>query len=43
MDLENYETFDLPLPEDLKGQIAEEKQIEYWDIEGKRMIGRVFS
>ncbi len=43
MDLDSYETFDLPLPENLRDQIVEEKQIEYWDIEGKKMIGRVFS
>ena len=41
MDLESFETFDLTFQEDLKNQLAEEKQIEYWDIEGKRSIMRV--
>lgn len=29
MDLETYETIDLPIPEDLKGDIAEGKEVEY--------------
>ena len=41
MDLESYETIDLPFQEDLKEQLAPEKQIEYWDIEGKKAIMRV--
>ncbi len=41
MDLESYETIDLPYIEGLRGQIAVEKNIEYWDIEGKKMIMRV--
>ena len=27
---------------EVKGQVAVEKQVEYWDIEGKKMIMRVF-
>src|SRR3989344_9407207 len=38
MDLESYETFDLPFAEELKDQLAPERQVEYWDIEGKRVI-----
>jgi translation initiation factor 5A len=41
MDLESYETIDLHFQEDLKDQLAEEKQIEYWDIENHKMIMRV--
>ena len=41
MDLESYETIDLPFQEDLKEQLSPEKQIEYWDIEGKKAIMRV--
>lgn len=41
MDLENYESFDLQFLPELKEQLAPEKQIEYWDIEGKKMIMRV--
>jgi len=41
MDLESYETFDVPFVEDVKGQIAPEEQVEYWDVEGKKAIMRV--
>jgi len=42
MDLESYETLDMPFMEDIKNDIAPEKQVEYWDIEGKKVIMRVF-
>ncbi len=42
MDLESYETLDVPISEEIKEQVAPEKQVEYWDIEGKKMIMRVF-
>jgi len=42
MDLESFETIDVPISEELKEQVAPEKQVEYWDIEGKKMIMRVF-
>src|SRR3989338_3457702 len=38
MDLESYETLDVPYNKELKGQLAPEKQVEYWDIEGKKAI-----
>ena len=38
MDLESFETIDLPFPEELKEQLAPEKQIEYWSIEGNKVI-----
>ena len=41
MDLENYETLDLEFIEDISNDIAPEKQVEYWDIEGRRIIMRV--
>jgi translation initiation factor 5A len=41
MDLESYETIELPYLQELKDQLAPEKQVEYWDIEGKRIIMRV--
>ena len=40
MDLESFETIDLPFPEELKEQLAPEKQVEYWSIEGKKVIMR---
>ena len=41
MDLESYETIDLPMNEELKEQIAPEKTVEVWDIEGKKAIMRI--
>ena len=41
MDLESFETLELPFPEELKAEIEPEKQVEYWDIEGKKGIRRV--
>jgi len=42
MDLETYETFDLPYLEELTGDLAPELQVEYWDVEGKKFIMRIF-
>ena len=41
MDLESFETIDLPLQENLKEQLTEKKQVEYWDVEGQKSIMRV--
>ena len=41
MDLESYENLELNIPEDLKGTLKEEDNVEYWDIEGKKIIKRV--
>ena len=41
MDLESYETFDIASIEEIRGELLVEKQVEYWDIEGKRAIMRV--
>ena len=42
MDLESYETFETPMPddEDLKGQMAPNAEVEYWDVLGKKLIVR---
>jgi translation initiation factor 5A len=42
MDLESYETIDVPFGEELKDEIAVEKQVEYWIVEGEKKIMRVF-
>ena len=39
MDLESYETLELPRG-DFSEEVTDENQIEYWDIEGKKMIKR---
>jgi translation initiation factor 5A len=41
MDLESYETLDIPFSEEIKDQVSPEKQVEYWNIEGKKAIMRV--
>lgn len=41
MDLESFETIDIAFAEELKDQIAPEQQVEYWDVEGKKMIRRI--
>ena len=42
MDLESFETLEMPIMEEVKADVAPEKQVEYWDIEGKKAIMRVF-
>ncbi|MEK6908564.1 MAG: translation initiation factor IF-5A [Nanoarchaeota archaeon] len=41
MDLENFETLNLPYDEELKDKLVAEQQVEYWDVEGKRVVMRV--
>jgi translation initiation factor 5A len=41
MDLESYETLDVAFQEDLREQLAAEKQVEIWEIEGEKKIMRV--
>ena len=40
MDLESFETLDMLFDEEIKEQLAPEKQVEYWEIEGKKVIMR---
>jgi len=40
MDLESFETLDVQVPEDLGGIIKEQDNVEYWDIEGRKIIKR---
>ena len=41
MDNESYETFDLAIPEELKGQVAESSQILYWIILEDKVMKQV--
>lgn len=44
MDIENFETFDLPKPseEDINPSgLKEEVQVEYWEVDGRKVIKRV--
>ncbi len=40
MDLENFETLELDCPEEIKSQIEINSNVEYWDIEGVKIIKR---
>jgi translation initiation factor 5A len=40
MDVESFETIEIDIPEELKGQFAENDNVEYWDIEGKLILKR---
>lgn len=41
MDMENYETFDLKIPEDLKDQIKEGSQVMYWAVMQHKLMKQV--
>ena len=41
MDSENFENMDLEIPEDLRGTITDGVSVEYWDIEGDKLIKRL--
>ncbi|MBS3090487.1 translation initiation factor IF-5A [Candidatus Pacearchaeota archaeon] len=41
MDLESFETIEIAVPDDLKEEIKEGVQVEYWDVEGQKVIKRV--
>lgn len=40
MDLESFETVELPCPENLKNEIEENSTIEYWNVEGQLIVKR---
>lgn len=42
MDLENFETIELAISEELKNEIKDGDQVEYWDIQGTKVIKRKF-
>lgn len=41
MNLETFETLDVPINIEIKDNVEVEKTVEYWDIEGKKAIMRV--
>ncbi|MGM5480255.1 MAG: translation initiation factor IF-5A [Nanobdellota archaeon] len=41
MDVESYETFDLPIPEDLQSEISEGSTVVYWEILEDKVIKQV--
>jgi len=40
MDLENFETAEIDCSEEIKSELKENSNVEYWDIEGRRIIKR---
>lgn len=38
MDLESYETFEAPIPEELKGKVKQGIEVHYWILMGRKMI-----
>ena len=43
MDSENYETYDLKIPEEFKGQIKDGMSVLYWTIMSERVIKQIKS
>ncbi|MCD6468255.1 MAG: translation initiation factor IF-5A [Thermoplasmata archaeon] len=41
MDMETYDTFEMPIPEEFKGKLETGKEIQYLEALGKRKITRV--
>ncbi len=41
MDMESYETFDLEIPEELRGKVGEGDTILYWEILSDRVMKQV--
>jgi translation initiation factor 5A len=41
MDSDNFDNFELPIPEELNGQIVDGVNVEYWDIEGTKLLKKV--
>jgi len=40
MDLENFETLDIPCSEEIKNELEVNSNVEYWDIEGTKIVKR---
>jgi len=40
MDSESFETFDVNCPEEIKEQLEETSNVEYWNVEGEKVIKR---
>ena len=41
MDTETYETLDIEIPEEFKGQVTEGVQILYWDLMGHKLLKQI--
>jgi translation initiation factor 5A len=43
MDSESFENLELPISEDLQGSVTDGVKVEYWDVEGEKLIKRVIN
>ena len=41
MDNESFENLDLDIPEELQGSVSDGVSVEYWDIEGNKLLKKV--
>lgn len=41
MDLETFESIDVQMSNDVLNEIEENRNVEYWDVEGKKIIKRI--
>jgi translation initiation factor 5A len=41
MDIESFETIEIIYPQELKSELQEGIQVEYWDVEGQKIVKRV--
>lgn len=41
MDAESYETFDIKIPDELKGKLSEGMQVLYWEVLGQRIMKQI--
>jgi len=40
MDLESFETLEVTCPDDVKSQLEVNSNVEYWDVEGTKIVKR---
>jgi|SRR3990172_5953209 len=40
MDLESFETIEVPCDPEIKSQLEENSNVEYWDVEGEKIVKR---
>jgi translation initiation factor 5A len=41
MDLENFETIEMPISQDVVNDMEENRNVEYWEVDGKKIIKRL--
>lgn len=41
MDMDTFETFDLPIPDELKGQVVEGSEVLYWVVLNERVMKQI--